>query len=405
MSLKATAARLKPTEDLPGKVEVGPEGGEFIDVVANAPIKLGKDWDALFERFGMEPGEFEVIDDTIRVSTWQQSKATEAGDRDVVNLYSYKAGFRRVDKDIISEAVIARWRRKFLKQTPTPVEDSQGSRTGASYVILVADPQIGKKGTEEAVANWRRGIYGHIQRIQELLYFGVALRDIVLVFMGDEHENVVNSYGNQPHTIELNRSGQLELDFDMRVWTISELLKVGLPIKCGSVISNHGLWTRNGGKDVVTTNNDNSSTHISRLVQRLFDSLEEHTGQHIDWTIGDAAPGIVIDTGGVLSYFTHGFIEKGKGPTQEVRMKSAIERQILGRIEEYKDVKVWFAAHFHHFYAQEFEGKTLWGCPALEMEQSSEYMLDQYGVWSPAGMLGMMVGAHNSRGWSDVNVY
>ena len=85
-------------------------------------------------------------------------------------------------------------------------------------------------------------------------------------------------------------------------------------------------------------------------------------------------------------------------------MKVAIERQILANIETLGTVPLWFMAHYHHFYMQEFEGRTLFGCPALEAEKSSEYMLDQYGVWSPPGMLGLLIGRDQKRGWSDLSV-
>ena len=68
-------------------------------------------------------------------------------------------------------------------------------------------------------------------------------------------------------------------------------------------------------------------------------------------------------------------------------------------------VGIWFMAHYHHHYSNEFEGRTLFGCPAIEAEKSSEYMLDQYGVWSPPGVLGMLVGEHAHRGWSHLNVF
>jgi hypothetical protein len=222
--------------------------------------------------------------------------------------------------------------------------------------------------------------------------------------MGDESEGVCNNYGNQPHTIELNQSAQLELDFDMRVWTLKELAKLGLPMSASSVISNHGEWTRNGSKDVVTTKGDNASTHIARQVKKLFDEIEPYGGPHIDWTIGGGEPGVTVNLSGVDCYFSHGYIEKGRGNSTETRTRGAIERQILGRTETLGTVPLWFMAHYHHFYTNEFEGRTLFGCPALEAERSSEYMLDQYGVWSKPGMLGLLVGSHTSRKWSDLTV-
>jgi hypothetical protein len=269
-------------------------------------------------------------------------------------------------------------------------------------VLLVADPQLGKKGTDQAVANWRRGVTAHIDEARRL---GRHIEAVHVAFMGDETENVVNSYGNQPHTIELNRSRQLELDYDLRVWTMREALSLRKPVTASSVISNHGEWTRNASKEPVTTANDNASTHIARQVKRLFDELAPFTKRNIEWTIGETHPGVVLNLSGAKCYFSHGYVEKGRGPSVEVKTKVALERQILGRTEDLGDVDIFFMAHYHHFYSNEFEGRTLFGCPALEAEKSSEYMLDQFGVWSPPGLLGMVVGEPVHRdGWSHVNV-
>src|SRR5699024_1973024 len=109
----------------------------------------------------------------------------------------------------------------------------------------------------------------------------------------DETENVVNNYTNQTHTIELNRSQQLELDFDLRVWTLKQALTLGVPVSASSVVSNHGEWTRNGSKDPVTTRNDNASTHIARQVQKLFQELEAYGVPAMEWTIGEERKSVV----------------------------------------------------------------------------------------------------------------
>lgn len=319
-----------------------------------------------------------------------------------LGMESVKFTFKRVytagvgESVTISTETIDRWRQDLLLADLTPSEPSGGG----TYTILIADPQFGKKGTEEAVANYKRGVLAHVAQAK-----AVGVEGVHVAWMGDETENVVNSYGNQPHTIELNRSQQLELDYDMRVWALKQALTVGVPVSGSSVISNHGEWTRNGGKDVVTTQGDNSSTYVARQVKALFDELAPHTGNYVDWTIGGGEPGVTIELSGVPCYFSHGYIEKGKGGSTEIRTKAAIERQILGKTDELGFVVLWFMAHYHHFYSNEFEGRSLFGCPALEAEKSSEYMLDQYGVWSPPGMLGLVVTDRLSRGWSDLNVF
>lgn len=360
-----------------GTAEVQVPSAEVADTNTGTALKF-------LEDEGQNPDEWEVTG--FRKITYGQG------------LESVRFTYKRIAQLMqggISKEKIDTWFSVLLD----PVQHIPANRARGTYVILIADPQFGKKGTEQAIANYKRGVLAHLERAAAL-----GCSSIHIAWQGDETENVVNSYGNQPHTIELNRSQQLELDFDMRVWAIKEAMRLGLPISCSSVISNHGEWTRNGGKDPVTTRNDNASTYVAHQVRKLFEELEPYTGVKVAWTIGTEAPGVTVTLSGVKCYFSHGYVEKGRGGSTEIRTKSAIERQILGR-KELTDVSIWFMAHYHHFYTNEFEGRTLFGCPAIEAEKSSEYMLDQFGVWSPPGVLGLLVTDQVGRGWSDVNVF
>jgi hypothetical protein len=383
-----------------GTVEVGPDGGEFKNATVQG--RLDGDWSRVFDMFGLDPNEFEVIDDTVRMSTWQQSKRTDSGDRDVAQLYSYSARFRRVTREMVSPETLLQWRKALLKSKFPGNRDygTASSHTSGTYVALVADPQLGKKGTAEAIENWKRGLTGHIEQARRL-----GVEGFHIAFMGDEVEGFANNYTNQSATIEMNHSQQLETDFDMRVWSVKEALALGVPVSVSSVISNHGEWTRNGGKDPVTSRGDNSSTHTARLVQKLFAELEQYGIPHVEWYIGDGRPAVTITLSGVKCYFTHGYVEKGRGASTELRAKGAIERQVLGNTDTLGDIRLWFWAHYHHFYSNEFEGRTLFGCPALEAERSSEWMSEQFGVWSPPGMLGVVVTDQVDRGWEHCNVY
>lgn len=396
MSLSdALADKATPRER--GTVEVGPDGGEFKNATVQG--RLDGDWSRIFDLFGLDPDEFEVIDDTVRMSTWQQSKRTESGDRDVAQLYSYSARFRRVTREMVSEETRKTWRKALLKSKFERNVDQRDG--GGTYVALVADPQLGKKGTDEAIENWRRGLSAHVDQARRL---GVA--GFHIAFMGDETEGVCNSYRNQVHTIEMNQSQQLETDFDLRVWSVKEALTIGVPVSVSSVISNHGEnWVRNAGKDPVTTNSDNASTHTARLVQKFFAELEQYGVPAVEWHIGNGHPAVTLTLDGVKCYFTHGHIEKGRGTSTETRTRAAIERQILGNTADLGDVRLYFAAHYHHAYYQEFEGRTLFGCPALEAKGSSEYMSEQFGVWSDPGMLGLVVTDQNARGWAHKNIF
>lgn len=380
-----------------GNITVDATGAEINNVVVTSPVN--EDWSTIFSLFNLSADDFEVVDDTVKMSTWQQSKRLENGERDTIQLWSYSARFRKISRDSIRPEIVERWRVNLINELPK-IEDYGDKVGNGTYPMLVADPQLGKKGTDEAVENWKNGVRQHLSQAELL-----GPEQIHIAFMGDEHEGVVNNYANQPHTVELNFTKQLELDYDMRVWTIREAATLGIPLSVSAVLSNHGEWTRNGSKDVMTTRSDNSSTHIARQVKKQFDALVPFGGPEIQWTIGDSDPHVLVNLSGIDCYFSHGYIEKGKGGSTEIRTRNAIERQILGKTDTLAQVKLFFMAHYHHFYMQEFEGRTQFGCPALEAERSSEYMLDQYGVWSPPGMLGMLVGRDKRRGWSDLAVY
>lgn len=379
-----------------GSIDVTPDGARVNNIIVTSPVLT--DWTPVFGLFNLDASIFEVVNDTVKMSTWQQSKALDDGTRDIIQLYSYSAQFtKKKQKGQETKKSADEWRNLLISDRPAtplvpPVIDS-------TYLILVSDPQLGKKGTEEAVENWQRGISNHVALA------ATTQADIHVAFMGDETENVANHYANQPATIELNRTDQLELDFNMRVWTLREALKYSDSVSASSVISNHGEWTRNGSKDVVTSKNDNASTYIARQVKTLFDELSPFTDQHIHWTIGDGAPGVVLNLSGVKSYFTHGHIEKGKGVSTEARVKTAMEAQILGNTREYGDIDLFYTAHYHHNWQTEDRGRTFFGTPALEAERSSEYMLEQYGVWSPPGMLGMLVSSQFHRKYASINIF
>jgi hypothetical protein len=353
-----------------GKCTTTAEGGQFEDVIVEEPI-VDNDWSRIFAIFNKNPDEFEIVGDTVKEATWQQSKGLDDGSRDVIQLWSYSARFKRRSRDAIPAATVKAWRKALM------VKDRAGPAkpvTGGTYPILIADPQLGKKGTEEAVENWKRGVKAHVRGARRV--HGRRDRERrQLLRQPAAHDRT------EPLPAARTRLRPAGVD-DARGAVLRK------PVTASSVISNHGEWTRNASKEPVTTANDNASTHIARQVKRLFDELAPFTKRNIDWTIGETHPGVVLNLSGAKCYFSHGYVEKGRGPSVEVKTKVALERQILGRTEDLGDVDIFFMAHYHHFYSNEFEGRTLFGCPALEAEKSSEYMLDQFGVWSPPGYEG-----------------
>jgi len=352
------------------------------------------DWTDTIKLWGLDPEVFEVIQ-PVTMKAWGKK-----GDF----RYSYAARIQKkadAPAPIEDTLDIEGWRQSLqsVQFTPQPQK-----KDGLSYLIMVADPQLGKPGTQESLDNWRRGISGHEDRIINLINSGYPIERIALAFMGDEHEGAVGNYASQPYEIELNYSDQITLDFDMRTWSIKELLDHDLPLSIASVPSNHGEHTRFGSNKVLTSIYDNSSTMVAKLVKQVFNSAD--AANTIHWDIATDRQDANLELSGIKVNFTHGHIANGSGSkTGGVSSKSAIEKQILGRTEEMVDMRLFVSAHYHHFNVIEDRGRTFFGCPALEAEKSSQWFYDSSGVWSKPGMLGMVVGEHaDRRGWTELAI-
>lgn len=358
-------------------LEFDGDEGSISTGIVNNPVS---EWENVFEAFGLDPDVFEIIE-PVRMSAWQ-------GGQDGEMKYSYRARFKKKSVNPETAFDLTGWRQSL--QSIEYVSTYPATKEDLSYVIPVADAQIGKPGLEETLYNWNHGIMGHFARINNLVESGYPIGNVVLSFMGDEHEAVVGNYVSQPYEVVLNMSQQLELDYDQRAWSIRALLDLGMPLTVTSVTSNHGnSWVRGPAKQPVTSDSDNSSTFVTKMLKKTFNS------QNITWNIA-AERDVVADISGVKTLFTHGHIEKGSGRGEQ-KVKNAMERQLLGRRTELHDVKIYVTAHYHHFSLIEDSGITYIGCPALEAEKSSEWFYSQYGVWSRPGMLGFLVGKSLGR--------
>ena len=102
-----------------------------------------KDWSALFERCGLDENEFELEPGSaVRMGSWDQSAAYK-GDRDVVQLFSFRAHFRRrAAKPITDEEV--EQRREQLRSFTLPPRPPRSGGEEVAAVINLADIQGGK---------------------------------------------------------------------------------------------------------------------------------------------------------------------------------------------------------------------------------------------------------------------
>jgi hypothetical protein len=374
-------------------VEVTGDKGIITTGPVTEPVE---DWSDTLKIWGLDPEKFEVVG-PLTFKAWDMGAKDSEGNLQSKRMFSFKARIQRVvQTEQFTDFDFAEWQEQ-LKTAPALAE--LGDDNPSTYVICIADPQLGKPGTQEALASWKTGVLNHIAKLQAIRRLE-AVERILVAFMGDEHEGVAGFYANQQYEVELSLSKQLELDFDMRAWTIKTVAEVGLPVTVVSVISNHGEFTRQNGK-VVTSPGDNSSTMVARLVKKLYDG----TDYDIEWEIADENPDVVLQVSGTKVLFSHGHVASGAGKSSEFRTKNAYEKQILGRTAELGDVTLFVTAHYHHHSLVEHQGRTYLGCPALEAEKSSKWFFNKHGAWSKPGMLGFLAGARfGDRGWAALDV-
>lgn len=390
--LRVAVEDIPDEENTSGSISLTGDSGVIKTGTVAEPIT---DWTDTIKLWGLDPEVFEVIQ-PVTMKAWGKPGEFR---------YSYAARIQKkaeVQPAIEDTVDIAGWRDHLKSTYVLPSRQLFGN--GMSYMVMVADPQLGKPGTQEALTNWTDGLSGHMDRIRNLIDAGYPIEHIALAFMGDEHEGAVGNYASQPYEVEMNYSDQITLDYDMRVWSIKELLGLELPISIASVPSNHGEHTRFGSNKALTSIYDNSSTMVAKLVQKTFENTVP--GSELQWEIALDRQDANLNLSGIKVNFTHGHVSNGSGPkTGGVASKNAIEKQILGRTEELVGTRLFVTAHYHHFNVIEDRGRTFFGCPALEAEKSSQWFYDSAGVWSKPGMLGMVVGeAAGKRGWDELAV-
>ena len=351
------------------------------------------DWDGVLRHFGLDPAEFEVVDDSVSMSSWQQSKRTDDGDRDVVWLYSYKARFRRVaarlpETDLTQiQKDIARWR---------PARRTPGAGLGAPSTLYVglADWQLGKGEGGGAAGTTQRVLDAFEQaekRLKELRRIGRNVTSVALANMGDPTEGCDGNYANQPFTIELNRREQLNLAIRLHLTGIRTFAPLVSDLRWITVICNHGEWTRQGpGTKPVTDDSDNIGGFLGDTLRTV---LSDRPGfDHIQWEIPRDEMTMLTDLSGVPVALAHG--HKMPGTPKEYAWLQGETIRLLR--ERGREPRLWMTAHRHHYNVVDYGVWTRIQHPALDY--GSKFFTDTSGRWSTAGTFTCLVGEHDQAG-------
>lgn len=406
-----SAGQRTPTASTPAlTVDASPDGGEFTGLVTTAPVLPG-DYEGAFAKVyalaGLNPADYRIVDETVRFSAWQQSKRLANGDRDTITLYSYRARFQRITAlDLRTEAVVTalaenlRRRRLTVRRIP-----GTGLGPECTYAPLFSDWQLGKgeirqqdiahgtTGVEQT--QWRvlRGIDASKARVKSLRRVGRNVTGIAIGHMGDPTENVADSYEQQTFGIELNLVDQMERALDLMVFAAEELLPLGEHQDVFAVLCNHGQLARRGTKVSITDDADNVQNHLMRLMR---DRIVGPKFPNAAWRIPGQEMITTLTLAGVPVAAAHGHKIKGGEPAWLLKQTANLTatRGVTPR--------VWLTAHRHS--QDVLDLGAVHRIQAATADGGSKHFEDEQAVYSTPGTTSLLIGTHDERGWSDLEL-
>lgn len=342
--------------------------GEFQNVTSDKPLT---DWTHIFKKFSLDPARFVIVDDTVRMSVYQQSKRLENGDRDVQNLYSYRARFRRKqDGDTLDLPALYAAANELVQATEEP-------RMDRTTVVVWSDPQIGKTASRGATPELiARSIEKRHKLAAELERR--APKACALLDGGDGIEGF-ESGGNPMFTNDLSLTKQL----DLYGTELMEWLKVMLPyghVDVLAVPSNHAAW-RNG-KQNLGNPGDDLGLFMHQQVAKIADAANLDISFHSSTEYDESA---ALDIEGTRVGLVHG---NQFGPGQAITWW---EKQTFGA-QAVASADILVTAHYHSFGAgvagrNPATGKQRWWLGAPTLDNGSDWYRNTAGRDSDPGVL------------------
>lgn len=361
----------------------GNGGGTFDSVVTDQKIT---DWSHVFAKFGLDPDRYSIVENTVRCSTWQQSKRLENGERDVIDLYSYRAQFQlRTPDEEPMERLIERMR------TFEYVPAAAGARSDESFVLVPTDLQIGK-------VDWNGGSDDTFEQVLTSFHKARDIvretrpREVAIVDAGDIIENIYNT-SSQLGTNDLDLPHQVEQAMHA-ILTGIELLAPEVPsLRYAAVSSNHGAH-RLGPKSPAGDAHADYGIVIANLIGRALSLNREAFGHVTVQTPEPYMESLAFTTSrsriGVVHSHQAGHVDKigdwWKGQSHG-NMPTA-------------DARILIAGHWHSLRVQH-SGDARWIMVGSASDRGSSWFTNLKGEQSQSGMMSFFT-ADNT--WHDLAI-
>jgi len=396
----------------PMKVTATSEGGEIDNFPTDHPLVPSEYEGAFVEVYrllGLKPEDYRIVDDTVGCSVWQQSAGKDKnGDPQVIHLYAYRARFQRIsDTDRETERVVAELAARLqLKRHTARRTPGAGLGPESSFTVMFSDWQLGKNeirdedrahgttGVEQTTWRVERAIDAAKRRVKELRRAGRNITGIALAHMGDPTEGL-DSYQNQAFILELNIVQQMEIALHLMTLGAEELLPLADSGKQDMIFTlcNHGQLARRSSKSNVTDDSDNVQNHLAML---LKDYIIGPRFKDVRWHIPGLQMITTLNLAGVDVAAAHG--HKIAGSEDNWLLK---QTALLGATRGAAPT-LWLTAHRHSQDSRDLG--SLARIQAATADGGSPHFTDTSAIYSTPGTTSLLIGKHDERGYSDLEL-
>lgn len=394
MNLDLDPPEVRPDEPQ-ASAEVTSDAASVTTGALDGPLT---DWTPILEMFGLDPDEFEVVDDTVRMATWWQSARAKDGSRDKVQLWSYRARFRRLSKADIRAGLDAEAARKRLNawkpRRSAAIRASE--RPPVTFVHHQGDEQSGKSEgdglaglAEREAATLERSI-DHLKR---LLKAGHNIEAICDLSAGDRVEGIMGHYASQPRTTDTLRN-QLKFARDMDLARTRAFAEFGLPITKVYTPSNHGELRPGLSMSPLTSASDNLDLIIAESVRDVTD--ETHLADQLTFVIPHDEWMTTLEVSGIPVGLTHGH----KAPRGKPILRWVAEQRDYQHFHHGIRLQIIATGHLHHGHVEDAGGT--WLIQPSALDGGSPYFEAASGTRSAGGALAYLVGGDGPWPWSNM---
>ena len=344
------------------------------------------DWQEQLEAyFGKDAHKYKVLENQAEIRYWDMAGNPPQ------RLYYFKAKIVSSEQYMPDEdfkKLLASAGRLKKKTTKKPVKDTK------TFCIALADFQIGKEGTEEAIErfiDYIPKIKAQIKQIQKV----EPLEQVLFAGLGDLVESCSNHYNMQEFSTIMDERSQQKVARRMIYTLIKEIMPLfskGLVCFIGG---NHGENRKNGR--AYTTFADNKDVMLAEELQEIFKESPAYS-KSLDFIIPDNELHLTIEISDVAILLLHGHQMKGAGNSQ-AKARKWLSDQAFSR-NATADADIVLHGHYHYFSAYESSDRLILQAPTLD--SGSEWFENTKGDRSRAGMLTFVIGGEAK--WDYIKV-